>query len=173
MNKALSIALLVLGVWLSSGTSLADERNGVTVGETSLRETPAASSRELQKLPGKTPVIILKRQGGWYEVETSAGRRGWLAMLSVRYDKTAGVKSSNLGNLLQSSAQAAPAGGVATGVRGMTEEQLAQAGASGTSSSSVPAGPLQTLERYAVSANDARTFAQDGGLRSQTIGYAP
>lgn len=164
MNKTL-IAAALLGTIGLAGSGQAAEQRGVTLQATPLREAANTSARTLLELPAKTRVAILKRQGGWYQVQTIAGQQGWLTLLSVRFDKAASAQSSNLAHLLQSSTQVAPAGGVATGVRGISEEQLA----SGAST----AAELQALDRYAVSSGDARAFARDGELVSQSIDYAP
>jgi hypothetical protein len=58
-----------------------------------------------------------------------------------------------------------PASGVATGVRGISDDQV---GGTGGGSGSLS---LQQLDRYAVTPGSARAFAQQGGLRSQSIAY--
>lgn len=159
------IALVLLGSMGLTGSLQAAGQTGITLQATPLREAASSSARTLLEIPAKTRVAILKRQGGWYQVQTQAGQQGWLALLSLRFDKAASAQSSNLANLLQSGTQVAPAGGVATGVRGISEEQL-QSGAGATPQ-------LQALDRYAVSPSDARAFARDGELVSQSIDYAP
>lgn len=164
MRSTLSAVLLILAGLLGSAVALAEVRSGVTVEATALRESPGASAAVLQQLPAQSRLSILQRQGGWYQVETGAGQQGWVALLAVRFDKSAGAKGGNIGSLLQGSTAVEPASGVATGVRGISDDQLEGGGGSGSLS-------LQQLDRYAVTPGSARSFAQQGGLRSQSIAY--
>lgn len=164
MSKRMRVAALLIAGWLSAGMAHADMGSAITVEATALRASASNSAASLQALPADTRLRILKRQGGWYQVQTASGQQGWLALLMVRFDKSASAKGGNITELLQSSTAVAPASSVATGVRGVTDDQLEAA--AGASSSS-----LQALDRYAVSANRARAFAQSAGLRSQPIAY--
>ncbi|WP_252273516.1 SH3 domain-containing protein [Pseudomonas subflava] len=164
MRSTLSAVLLMLAGWLGSAMALADVRSGITVETTALRESAGAGAAVLQQLPAQTRLDIHKRQGGWYQVQTAAGQQGWVALLAVRFDKSAGAKGGNIGALLESSTAVEPASGVATGVRGISDDQVGGGGGSGSLS-------LQQLDRYAVTPGNARAFAQQGGLRSQSIAY--
>jgi uncharacterized protein YgiM (DUF1202 family) len=163
MSKLFCMALLLSG-WLSSGLALADMGGAITVDATTLRASASNSAASVQELTADTRLRILQRQGGWYQVQTASGQQGWLAMLSVRFDKSANAKSGSVSDLLQGSTAVEPASGVATGVRGVTDDKL-------EASAAVGGTPLQVLDQYAVSASRARAFAQSGGLRSQTIAY--
>ncbi|WP_068827465.1 SH3 domain-containing protein [Pseudomonas sp. BMS12] len=164
MNKTFAAALLVLAGWLVSAMALAEVLGGITVQATALREAPGASAATLQQLPAQTRLQILQRQGGWYQVQTGGGTQGWVALLAVRFDKSATAKGGNVSDLLKGSTAVEPASGVATGVRGVTDDRLEGGGGSG-------AAALQQLDGYAVTPSNARGFAQDGGLRSQSIAY--
>lgn len=165
MRSTLTAALLILAGWLGSAVALAEVRSGITVEATALRDGGAASAAVLQQLPAQTRVSILRRQGGWYQVQTGAGQQGWVALLAVRFDKSAGAKGGNIGSLLEGSTAVEPASGVATGVRGISDDQVGGAGGGSGNLS------LQQLDRYAVTPGSARAFAQQGGLRSQSIAY--
>lgn len=165
MNRVLFAALGILLSACYSAHSMAEQRAAQTVQATELRAEPANSAAALARLDKLAQVVVLQRQGGWYEVQTGSGQRGWLPLLSLRFDKNAPARSNNLGNLL-SLGQAAPASGVATGVRGISDEELRSAKAAGLT------GDLQTLETFAASPGQARSFAQQGGLRSKTVPYA-
>lgn len=164
MRSPLVAVLWLLAGCLSGVAAQAEVRSGVTVEVTALRESASTGAAALQQLPAQTRVDILKREGGWYQVQTASGLQGWVALLAVRFDKAAGAKGGSIGSLLEGSAAVEPASGVATGVRGISEDQLGGAGGAGSLS-------LQQLERYAVSPGAARSFAQQGGLRSQSIAY--
>ena len=164
MNRVLFAALGILLSACYSAHSMAEQRAAQTVQATELRAQPANSASALARLDKQAQVLVLQRQGGWYEVQTASGQRGWLPLLSLRFDKSAQARSSNLGNLLNLG-QAAPASGVATGVRGISDEELRSA------KGSLPDN-VQTLEGFAASPGQARSFAQQGGLRSKTLPYA-
>lgn len=165
MRYSFAVVLLLMG-WLAGAPAQAEVRSGVTVEATALRESPANDGALLQQLPAQSRLSVLKRQGGWYQVQTGAGQQGWVALLAVRFDKAAGAKGGSIGALLQGSTAVEPASGVATGVRGISDDDLK--GGAGGGAGSVA---LQQLDRYAASAGNARAFAQQGGLHSQTIAY--
>ena len=164
MNRVLFAALGILLSACYSAAGMAEQRAAQTVQATELRAEPASNANALAHLDKQAQVVVLQRQGGWYEVQTTSGQRGWLPLLSLRFDKSAQARSSDLGNLLNLG-QAAPAGGVATGVRGISDEELRSA------KGSLPDN-VQTLESFAVSPGQARSFAQQGGLHSKTLPYA-
>lgn len=164
MSRLLCMTALLIGCWLSSSPVWADLGGAITVEATALRVAAGNNAASAQALAADTPVRIIKRQGGWYQVQTASGQQGWLALLSVRLDKTAGAKSGNIADLLQGSTAVQPASSVATGVRGVTDDKLEAAAGAGSAQ-------LQALERYRVTASRAQAFAQSGGLRSQTIAY--
>jgi uncharacterized protein YgiM (DUF1202 family) len=166
MNKTLIAGMAALLLSLYSSPGLTEQRQAQTVQETELRAEPSASASALGKVSKQVTVMVVGRQGGWYQVETAGGQRGWLPLLSLRFAKDAQAsRSSNLGGLLSLGSQAAPASGVATGVRGISDEQL-QSGGSGMSAD------LQYLESFAAQPGEARSFAQQGGLKSQSLPYA-
>lgn len=162
--KSVLTAVLLLTGWLASASLFAESRSAVTVEATALREAGSPSAAVLQQLPAQARLVILKRQGGWFQAQTSSGQQGWVALLAVRFDKSAAAKGGNIGALLEGSTEVAPATGVATGVRGVSDDRLEANTGSGSNS-------LQDLERYAVTPGNARAFAQSAGLRSQSIAY--
>jgi len=163
MSKGMRVFALLIAGWLSCSWVQADMGSAITVEATALRASASNTAASLQELPADTRLRILKRQGGWYQVQTASGQQGWLALLLVRFDKSANAKGGNISDLLQGSTAVEPASSVATGVRGVTDDKLEAGGASSS--------PLQALDRYAISASRARAFAQSGGLRSQPIAY--
>ena len=165
MNRVLFTALGVLLSVCYSATGLAEQRAAQTVQATELRAEPTNGANALAHLDKQAPVLVLQRQGGWYEVQTASGQRGWLPLLSLRFDKNAQARSSDLGNLLNLG-QTKPASGVATGVRGISDEELRSA------KGSLPDN-VQTLESFAVSPGKARSFALKGGFLSKALPYDP
>lgn len=148
---------------LSLAAQATEPQPAQTVQAAVLRGEPSHSAASLIELPADSPVTVLQRQGGWYRVSAHSGREGWLPLLSLRFTKQSNAASSNLGQLLGSSA--APAGSVSTGVRGIGEEQL-----SSVAGSSLPA-QVTGLRQYASSPEQARRFAAEGALQARQQPY--
>lgn len=166
MNKSLCSAFAALLFSLYGLYALAEVRLAHTIQESTLRADANASSASVGQVGKQTQVQVLQRQGGWYQVETPSAQRGWLPLLSLRFAKDKQASASNdLGSLLKLGSQASPASGVATGIRGISDEEL-RSGNANTSAS------VQALDAFAASPSEARSFAQQGGLRSQNLPYA-
>lgn len=139
---------------------------GQTIRSVELKDQPNADAASLATLPEKTHVEILKRQGAWLQVKAASGS-GWLRMLTIRGEGGPDAKSSGggglkaLGSLVTTgSSGTAP---VATGVRGLSAEDLANAQEN-------PA-ELAKLQSMAADAAQARSFAGQAQLKVQTIAY--
>lgn len=165
MNKGLCSALAALLFSFYGFSALAEVRQAQTLQDSALRADPSASAASVGQVSKQAQVLVLERQGGWYQVETSSGQRGWLPLLSLRFAKDAQASRSDLGSLLKLGSQSSPASGVATGIRGISDEEL-RSGSANTSAT------VQSLDAFAASPSQARSFAQQGGLRSQTLPYA-
>lgn len=165
MNRSLCSALAALLFALCSTSSLAELRQAHTLQDSALRAEPNTSAASVGQVSKQAQVQVLERQGGWYQVQTASGQRGWVPLLSLRFAKDAQAGRSDLGSLLKIGSQSTPASGVATGIRGISDEEL-RSGSANTSAS------VQSLDAFAASPSQARSFAQQGGLRSQTLPYA-
>ncbi len=165
MTKLLPcLAALLLALY--SNLALSELRQAHTVQDTELRAEPSNTAASLGRIGKQASVLVQARQGGWYQIQTGNGQQGWVPLLSLRFATTGQTTgSSNLGSLLSLGSKAAPASGVATGVRGISDEQLKGGGGS------LPAD-LQYLEHFAAQPGEARAFAQQGGLQSQPLPYA-
>jgi len=119
-------------------------------------------STQLGELNKDAQVILLLREGGWYKVESTDKRVGWLRMLSVRFAREAETHSESLAQLLGASNLAAPASGVATGVRGATAQALVDDEQDGEAQ-------LQQVDRYVPSVEGVSQFAAEGELSSQSL----
>ncbi len=138
---------------------------GQTVKATDLKKTPFADSETLATLPESTTVDILKRQGPWMQVK-SDGKEGWVRMLSLRLGNGSAKGSgtaAGLGGLLNIARTGSSGTTVATGVRGLTKEELANAQPNPEE--------MTKLKQYTVSTKEARTFAAAGGLKAQQVEY--
>ncbi len=138
---------------------------GQTVKATDLKKTPFADGETLATLPENTTVEVLKRQGPWMQVK-SDGKEGWVRMLSLRLGNGSAKGSGSaagLGGLLNIARTGSSGNTVATGVRGLTKEELANAQPNPEE--------MTKLKRYTVTGKEARSFAAAGGLKAQSVEY--
>ena len=131
-----------------------------------LRDAPSNDGKLVRVLKAETSVTVFERRGGWYHVRVDQGD-GWLRLTSVRFtvattDQSSGGLSTPL-RFLQSGRSAVTSGTVTTGVRGLSEEDLANA---------VPnPGAVDALDAVAVSADEARRYAAELRLVPATVAY--
>lgn len=154
--KSIYPGSLLLGSALLSTALMVFADPGQTTVSTELKSTPNPAASTITTLPAGQTLQIGTRQGAWYQVKTAQGE-GWVRMLNVRLQSgvTRGGEStmSGLAALGQASRSNTT---VATGVRGLTRKDLQQA-------QEDPA-EVAKLDKYRVSADEARKFAQAGGL---------
>ncbi|HWP94606.1 MAG TPA: SH3 domain-containing protein [Gammaproteobacteria bacterium] len=137
------------------------------VRATDLREAPFSDAALRAVLRAETRLEVLQRQGGWYEVALEDGTRGWVRMSSLRLASTTDGTQRQGGVLafLRSGRSAVTGATATTGVRGLSEEELANA---------VPdPQAVQTLEAFAVPAEEAREFARDAALEASQVEPLP
>ncbi len=147
---------LLLGSLLLSSTLTVMANPGQTTVATELKSTPDATGSTVSQLPAGQAVQIGERKGAWYQVKTSQGD-GWVRMLNVRLQSGAAKSGESTMSGLAALGQATRSNTtVATGVRGLTRKDLAQA-------QEDPA-EVAKLNQYQVSADEARKFGQAGGL---------
>lgn len=157
----LLFAILALGLACAAWAE-----TGQTVKATDLKKTPFADAETVASLPENTAVEILKRQGPWMQVKAN-GKEGWVRMLSLRMGDGAksngGGTAAGLGGLLNIARTGSSGNTVATGVRGLTKEELANAQPNPEE--------MAKLKQYTTGAKEARAFAAAGGLKAQQVDY--
>lgn len=166
MNVRAFIILML--VFLMPGTAFPAE-TGVTIKPAELKSEPFADAQTVATLPEASRVEILKRQGAWMQVKATEGQ-GWLRMLSVRLgdaappQKAGGGIDSGVATLLGLKSGAAPGSTtVATGVRGLSEEDLKNAQPN--------PGELEKMHQFAVNGTEARNFSESAKLSPQSVAY--
>lgn len=141
------------------------EQIAYTVRSTEIKQQPFSDAANVATLDEKASVNVLARQGGWVKISSSQGN-GWVKLLSLRSNSTA-AKSGDSG--LQSLFNVGRTGSsgitVATGVRGLSEEDLKNAQANPRE--------LEKLKRNAVNQSQAEKFARDAKLKPQQLDYLP
>jgi hypothetical protein len=163
MKLRVTICLCLLA--LLPATPAAAE-SAYTVRATELKKEPYTDAETVATLPDQARVEILRRQGGWTQIKAQSAAQGWVKMLSLRLgDGTARKGDSGIGSLLSVARSGSSGTTVATGVRGLSEEDLKNARPN-------PA-ELQRMERLAATSQDARKFAASANLGSQQVDYLP
>ena len=141
--------------------------SGYTLRPTELKDQPFLDAATVVTLPEKTKVEIVTRQGAWMQIRTSDKQQGWVRMLSVRLGSP-DQKPRSGGNLLSaigiaSRPRPTTTATVTTGVRGFSEEDLANAAPN--------AAELAKMKGFAATAVDAQQLAAQGKLQSRQIAY--
>lgn len=157
-----SLSLLTLAGLFASATALAEP--ATLLRDSSLLEKPQSGATSLAALKAKSPVDITSRQGAWAQVKTVDGAQGWVRLLNLRTGS--GQKSGgSLGTLANVFKTGSSGNTVSTGVKGLSAEKLKNA---------VPNdAELQRLDKQQSTERDARQFAKQAKLSSQTVSYLP
>jgi hypothetical protein len=162
--RLLTVLFLLAGIWYPLESRASDP--GVAVRACQVMSEPFQDARLVTSLKEGDTVEILKRKGGWLNISTR-GKTGWVRMLYIRRGETGAQASAitEASGVLGLATGRAGSGNVvaATGVRGLDEANLKQA--------EFNEAELQTLKTYGSSKEDARTFANQAGLKSQTIPF--
>lgn len=134
---------------------------GYTVRTTEIKAKPFSDAATLATLPEKASVSIVQRMGGWVRISTPKGN-GWVKMLNLR-SSSARAGDSGLQSLFNMGRTGSSGITVATGVRGLSSEDLQNA----------PPNPAEfaKLKNYAVDGKQANQFALSGKLKSQTLDF--
>ncbi len=137
--------------------------SGVLAKAGELKQEPFADAAAVVELPAAAPVEVLARQGAWMKV-SSGGQTGWVRLLSVRLTGApARAGESGLAKAANVALSGSSGTAVATGVRGLDKEQIANAAPN----------PVEAakLEGYVATDAKARSFAQAGPLAEQSVPY--
>ena len=132
---------------------------------TELKSEPASDAPTVAQLAENAAVDALERKGGWTRVR-GGGAEGWVKMLALRYTGSAGpAKAGDSG--LQQAFNVARTGSsgtqVTTGVRGLDEQQLANARPN--------LAEVAKLNTYAADRDAASAFAAQGKLMPAAVPY--
>jgi hypothetical protein len=156
--------LIIVGLALVPPLEAAEApREARITRATTVHQSPASDAVVVTKLVAQERVTVSERSGGWYRI-VAAGGTGWVRLSGVRFATTSSESRGGLAaplRLLQSGRAAVTTGTVTTGVRGLTEQELA-------ASTPDPAA-VAALEAHAVDATAARAFANELELRPTQV----
>lgn len=164
----MKLHLLLLLLVLVVAPAVAQE-TGFAVRQADVKKEPFSDAASVGTLPAKTQVKVVKREGGWMQIESTAVA-GWVRMLEIRLGATGGGAQASGDSGVKSLFNIARTGSsgtaVATGVRGLDKEQIQNARPN-------PA-ELEKLAGYVAAKADAEQFAAgDPQLKRQTVDYLP
>jgi hypothetical protein len=151
----------------SSGTAVRE--TGATRAAIALMSTPHSDAKPAGQLAANTAVDILERRGGWLRI-SAAGKSGWAKLHQVRVGEGPEAKSSGDGlAILKNVGETGRSGSTGivatTGIRGMSAEELKNA-------TPDPAA-VKAIERYRVTASQAREYAKAAGLKEASVPALP
>ncbi|MBI1890932.1 MAG: SH3 domain-containing protein [Burkholderiales bacterium] len=139
----------------------------MTTRATDLLAQAAADAAKIETLSENTKLdLSQERSGKWSKVKTTAGKAGWVSMMSLRLEGGATSGSGKGGNafaaLLNSGRTSANSTG-ATAAKGFHPDDL--------DNSQPSLDQLHKMQRYAVSKDAAKSFAQRSKLSAASIEY--
>ena len=150
-------AILIAAFALISWTAARANERGIVIRAGDLFAEPFIDAAKLGPLSSNQPVTIVERRGGWLAVE-AGGRRGWVRMLNVRLEATAGPAANTAAMRTGSTGRT-----VATGVKGLDEVDIRNA--------AIDREQLTKLGELSVSATDARQQALQDNLKESKVDY--
>lgn len=150
-----------------SGTALRE--TGSTRVAVTLMATPHNDAKPVGQLAANTAVDILERRGGWLRL-AARGTNGWAKLHQVRVGE--GPQASRSGGglaILKNVGETGRSGSTGivatTGIRGLSAEELTHAKPN-------PAA-VKAIERYRVTAAQAREYANAAGLKAADVPSLP
>lgn len=159
--KTIRLSFIFCALLLSNVLHAAE--SGMALKSDELKTEPFRDAKTVAKLAVGDKVDILKKDGGWMQVNSAKGK-GWVRMLSIRKGD-ARKGAGDAGGLLALSSGRAGTGKVVatTGIRGLNEEELKAAKFDGEE--------LKRAESYASSKSEAAKFAAQGKLAARPFDY--
>jgi len=151
----------------STGTAVRE--TGATRAAVTLMATPHSDAKPAGQLAANTAVDILERRGGWLRI-SAKGTSGWAKLHQVRVGEGPQATKSGEGlAILKNVGETGRSGSTgivaSTGIRGMSAEEL-------TNAKPDPEA-VKTIERYRVTASQAREYARAAGLKEASVPALP
>lgn len=153
----------------TTNTGTAVRETGATRAAVALMATPHSDAKPAGQLAANTAVDILERRGGWLRI-SAAGKSGWAKLHQVRVGEGSQATKSGEGlAILKNVGETGRSGSTGivatTGIRGMSAEEL-------TNAKPDPEA-VTAIERYRVTAGQAREYAKSAGLKEASVPALP
>jgi len=145
---------------LSTSLPVWANQDAILLSNTPMLIAPSSKASIVTQLSKDAPVTLLKRKGGWYQIQTEDHQTGWLRMLKVRFLSEQESNDRSIARILRETAVMPPASGVSTGVRGVSDEALNQ------KMEMSPIG-LEQLKHFVPVEEEVDAFAKEGKLKTQ------
>jgi len=162
MNKIQWLILALLLVVMSPLLA----GSGYVVRSCDLMDEPYRDANVLIALDEGVSVMILKRKGGWLKIKAET-KTGWARMSKIRRGEAVVKPNSGAeakGVLALASGRAGTGNVVsATGVRGLSEEELKEA--------KFNADEIKKMESFTISEKKASRFAHEGKLEARQVEF--
>jgi hypothetical protein len=167
LKHYVGLVLLTLLVILAHIQIVHAAEAGKTIVATDLKQQPFIDASTISKLPVNTELEVLARQGGWMQVKAGA-EEGWLKMTAIKLGtgNAQGKSGSGLGTLfnIATTGRSGSSGvTVATGVRGLGQEELKNAQPNHDA--------VKKMDTFVGAKNEATAFASAANLTSQSLEY--
>jgi hypothetical protein len=167
MKKIFLFSILVCSfVQVLVAFASAAAESGYAVRACGIMDEPYRDAKEIASLEEGATVTILKRKGGWLNISTET-IEGWVRMLYIRRGQKEAEPSSatEAKGVLDLASGRAGTGNVvaATGVRGLSEEDLKEA--------EYNAKEIRKLESFSISKKQAEDFAKEAKLESKAVEF--
>jgi hypothetical protein len=161
MTRAVWLLAVAWMLWCSVACA---QETGYTLRETEVKARPFLDAENVGKLPEKTQVSILARQGGWSQIRAGE-TQGWVRLLSLRFGNPDPTKNQTALATTIGFGRPRPGASptVTTGVRGFSEEDLKAAKPNPEE--------VREMESFSVPPAGAAQFAAAGKLVAQTVPY--
>ena len=149
---------VVIGALLLSTLAVADTA-AIVKQATPLLDTPSVDANSLGQLEGEEQVMVLGRQGGWYQVKPLMQEAGWLRLFHLQFVQERyqpdNLPIRELSGLIWGRHQQVTS---STGVRGLDKVAIVNA--------QPDYEQLAQLQQYQQSAREAQTFAKQALLKT-------
>ncbi|MDZ4097432.1 MAG: hypothetical protein U1E13_01895 [Methylophilaceae bacterium] len=167
LRHYVGLVLLMLLMSLSHISLVHAAEAGKTIVAADLKQQPFIDAPTISKLPANTELEVLARQGGWMQVKAGA-EEGWLKMTAIKLGTgdAQGKSGSGLGTLfnIATTGRSGSSGvTVATGVRGLGQEELKNAQPNHEA--------VKKMEAFVGAKNEVTVFATSANLKSQSLEY--
>jgi len=135
---------------------------GTMARSSTLRAEPHFDAAEAGSVDADVAVDIVGRSGGWYQLKAPGGKTGWTRMSTVRLsESSSSTVFGKWAGLFESGRSSNTRAAATTGVRGLDEQDLANAQPNFQA--------LDSLNQYASSSGDATHFAAQLKLQATNL----
>ncbi len=149
--------------------------SGTALRDTEIKVEPFRDARTVAMLLKGEPADILRREGGWMQVDSGKGK-GWVHMLNIRRAGAQKGTGDQSGLLSLASGRTGSSGTIlaTTGIRGLDSSQTAAGlGSDGTPPAKFNEAELMRDESFGAKGDKVLQFAKQGGLAVRQVDPLP